>query len=199
MTLQRPAYEEVTFDLGGSGRPATLRPTLRAAVHLERLHDGFPALFRRVDEFHFGTISEIILSCSRSRQDAAAFLTLRAGKPLLPFMLAVREPLTQLLRSFVPAPEKPSGKPTGNPMPWADYYRELYRTATGWLGWTPEVAWNATPTEINEAAAGKFAMLRAIHGSGEDDKPGHDPLAPVPPEKVREGITRLRSLSGKGR
>lgn len=197
MTLQRPAYEEVKLDLGGSGRPVTLRPTLRAAVHLERLHDGFPALFRRVDEFHLGTISEIILSCSsRSRQDAAAFLTLRAGKPLFPFMLAVREPIQALCRAFIATPDQPPAEGSGKPLAWPDYYRELYRTATGWLGWTPDTAWNATPTEINEAAAGKFAMLRAIHGSGEGDHPGHDPLAPVSPDKVKEGINRLRQLAG---
>lgn len=187
-----PAYEQVT--IAHAGDTVTLRPSLRAAATLERLHDGFENLFRHVDEFHLGTISEIILSAATKRQDAAAFLELSQGKPLYSFMLAVREPVANLCRAFIPTPDKSSDQPAGKPLAWADYYRELFRTATGWLGWTPEAAWSATPTEINEAAIGKFAMLKSIHGSADDER-AYDPREEVTQEKAREGINRLKALA----
>ncbi|WEJ38169.1 hypothetical protein [Sinorhizobium prairiense] len=71
MTYQRPAYEEVTIAHGGNA--VTLRPSLRAAAILESRY-GFPALYRALDELNITIISEIILSASVIRQDAAAFL-----------------------------------------------------------------------------------------------------------------------------
>lgn len=187
-----PASDEIT--LAHDGHIVRLRPSLRAAARLERLHDGFDNLFRRVDEFHLGTISEIILSAATNRPDAAAFLSDIAGKPLFPFMLAVRAPVADLCRAFIPTLDKSSDKPAGKPITWAEYHRELYRTATGWLGWTPEAAWSATPTEINEAAIGKYAMLKAIHGSADEER-AYDPREEVSEEQTREGINRLKALA----
>jgi len=193
MTYQRPACEEVTIAHGGN--TVTLRPTLRAAINLIDRH-GLQGLFFAIDEFHLGTISEIVLATSPSRQDeATAFFSVLPGRPLLPLMLGIRKPLIDLVSMFVPAPDPKARPADGKPVSWPDYYRELYRIATGWLGWTPEAAWNATPTEITEAAAGKYAMLRAIHGSAEDDQPAHDPREEVAPEEVREGVNKLKAIA----
>ncbi|CAD7026579.1 hypothetical protein REJC140_02401 [Pseudorhizobium endolithicum] len=192
MTYQRPAYEEVTIAHGGN--TVALRPSLRAALTLVEQH-GFPTLFRAVDDFNVTIVSEIILATATSRQDAAAFLSGHWARPLLPFMLAVRQPLVELVSMFIPAPDPKTKRAAGKPVAWPTYYRELYRIATGWLGWTPEAAWNATPTEITEAAAGKYAMLRAIHGGAEDDQPAYDPREEIAPEEVREGINKLKSIA----
>jgi len=174
MTYQRPAYEEVT--IAHHGNAVTLRPSLRAAVTLEA-HFGFASMFRALDEGSFTIISEIILAASISRQDAAAFLFSQAGKPLSSFIMAVRAPLAMLVAMLQPALD-PNVKPapgTAKPVPWQEFYADLYEKATGWLGWTPETAWNATPTEIDRAYSGHIAKLRAIHGSAEQEKPAHDP------------------------
>ena len=159
MTYQRAAYEEVRIAHGGS--TVTLRPTLRAAATLEARY-GFPALFRALDDLSFTIISDIILTVADCRDDAAAFLCSEAaGRPLFPFFMAVRQPLGELISMFMPAPD-PKAKPStgsGKPTPWADAYADMYAGATGWLGWTPETAWNSTPTEITRAMSAHFDRL----------------------------------------
>ncbi|MBX5048119.1 hypothetical protein [Rhizobium lentis] len=158
MNPQRPAYEEVTITHGGS--TVALRPTLRAAATLEARH-GFPALFRAFDDLNLTIISDVILTASRSGHDAAAFLSSLSGKPLFPFFMAVRQPLADLVTMFMPAPD-PKAQPstgTGKPMPWFEVFATLYDSATGWLDWTPETTWNATPTEITRAMSAHFDRL----------------------------------------
>ncbi|WP_244547861.1 hypothetical protein [Ensifer sp. OV372] len=191
----------------------TLRPSLRAAVTLEARF-GFPALRRALDEGSFTISSEIILAACSSRQDAAAFLGGILGKPLLPFFIAVRAPLDELVAMLQPAPvQSLDAKPKtvtnpGKPVAWAEYYADLYEKATGWLGWTPETTWNATPTEIDRAYSGHIEKLKAIHGSSEDDKQAEkqpDPEqakrnadAGLDPEFDRAGLRALKSKIAGG-
>ena len=160
----RPAHD-LTLDYGDN--TVSLRPSLRAASLLERAYT-FEVLFNQVDQFHLGTIRDIIKTAATDRQEAAAFLDAIANAPLNDLVDALHGPITNLCRAFILPPDN-DGKPSsGKPMTWQEVYRELYRTAAGWLGWTPETAWSATPYEINEASAGHFAMLKAIHGSADD-------------------------------
>ncbi|MBB3566076.1 hypothetical protein [Rhizobium sp. BK491] len=198
MTYQRPTYEEVRIAHGGN--IVTLRPSLRAATILVDRY-GFPELARALDEFNLTIICEII-RVSATRADAAAFLSDLAGKPLLPFLLAVRQPLAELVSMFMPAPDskaKPSaGK--GKPMTWPQVYAALYDHATGWLGWTPETAWNATPTEIDRAHAAHIGRLVTtgilLRNEEQSD---HDPREEVSEEEVRSGIARLRANAKRGK
>lgn len=168
MTYKRPAYEQVTIAHGG--HTVTLRPSLRAAATLvERF--GFSGLEHGLDDGSLSVTSEIILHGSENQRDAAAFLSLR-GKPLSIFFMTVREPLFELVAMFVPKLD-PNAKPSngaGKPVEWSDYYADLFQKATGWLEWTPEAAWRATPTEINHAFTGYVEKLKAVHGNSEDDK-----------------------------
>jgi hypothetical protein len=52
-------------------------------------------------------------------------------------------------------------------MSFTEYHAKLFRLATGWLGWTPEAAYDATPTEITEAYKGRLELLSAVFGSGD--------------------------------
>lgn len=200
MTYQRPAYEQVTIAHGGSA--VTLRPTLRAAVTLEARF-GFPAMFRALEEGSFTIISEIIRTASSTVQDAAAFLSGIAGKPLSSFIVPARIPLAELVSMFMPAPDPKAKQVTafGKPVTWSDFYADLYENATGWLGWTPEQAYSATPTEICRAYAGHVAKLKAIHGSGEEQGREHDPEQAA--RNVAEGLdpgfdrNALRALKAK--
>lgn len=189
MTYQRPAYEEVMIAHGGS--TVALRPTLRAAATLEARY-GFPALFSALDECDLTIVSEVILTCSITRQDAAAFLA-ETGRPLSPFFASVQAPLYQLVSMLTPAPA-PNAKPASNPgkpLSWADYFAALYEHATGWLGWTAEQAWNATPTDIDRAYAAHIAKLKAIHGS--NDKEEKQSVAPDPDASFdRSALESLR-------
>lgn len=194
----RLAHDE--FTLEHDGNIVTLRPSLRAVSYLEAKL-GFDTLFRHVDEFNLTTIREIILAASQSRKDAAVFLSCLAGKPLSFLHSVVAAPVTDLCYAFIPAAE-PNGEPArGKPMPWPEVYRELYRTATGWLHWTPAEAWAATPTEINEAYVGHTAKLNVIHGSSEGPESVEDrPAKQTDPEFDRNALEALRgSIMRAGR
>lgn len=201
MTYQRPAYEEVSIE--HNGHVVVLRPTLRAAATLEARH-GFPALFRGLEEGSFTIISEIILTAS-SRQDAAAFLLLLEGRPLFPFFIAVRRPLAELVSMFMPAPVQSldTTPRTGNPVPWSEVYAALYDSATGWLGWTPETAWNATPTEITRAHAAHIDRLVTTGVLTRTEKTGSAPDPEQAARNVTEGLdpefdrAGLRALKAK--
>jgi len=163
--------DEITMTLGHGAHAVRCRASLRAATHFVRL-DGFADLPRRITEFNLGTIRDLITVTATDRQEAAAFLDQIGRTPLQAVADAVTVPLTALVVGFIPASDddaKPDPKAKAAPMPWPKFYRELFRTATGHLGWTPEAAWNATPTEINEAAAGLYEKLRRIHGAPEKD------------------------------
>lgn len=203
---KRRAYEEVTIAHGDHA--VTLRPSLRAAAVLEDKF-GFPIIERGLTELDFTIVSEIILAASLARQDAAAFLSSLPGRPLSPFFEAVIAPLSDLVRMFVPAPVQPlntAQRTTGKPVTWTDFYADQYKKATGWLGWTPETAWNATPTEIDRAYAAHMEKLKGIHGSGEDDKQQHiktEPDADLADRLKADGIdpefdrAALRALKAK--
>ncbi|CDM57625.1 MULTISPECIES: hypothetical protein [Rhizobium] len=197
MIYQRPAFEEVTIAHGGD--TVTLRPSLRAAATLEARF-GFAALFRALDEGNFTIISEIILTASIKRQDAAAFLGGNFRRPLSSLFPAVVGPLAEFVSMLQPATD-PKAKTTnpGKAVAWAEFYRDLYEKATGWLGWTPETTWNATPTEIDRAYSGYIAKLKAIHGSAEQDKPAHDPREEVSDEEARNGLSKLKANAKRGK
>lgn len=183
MTYKRPAYEEVRIALG-DGNVVALRPTLRAAVTLEARY-GFPAMDRALEEGSFTIISDIIMTAASGDHDAAARLSVHPGEPLSSFIGLARIPLAELVSMLRPAPnpQAVSVRPSGKSVAWREYYADLYEKATGWLGWTPEQAWNATPTEIDRAYWAFVARSRWLNGSGEDDKPTEK--APDPEQAAR--------------
>lgn len=182
--------DEITMMLGCHAA-VRCRASLRAATHFVRL-DGFTDLPRRITEFHLITIRDLITITATDRQEASAFLDQIGRTPLQAVADAVTVPMLALVASFVPAPANDQKAKPGDrkdkpaPMPWPAVYRELYRKATGWLEWTPEAAWNATPTEINEALVGYIAKLEAIHG--DPKKADREPDPEQAARNIAEGL-----------
>jgi hypothetical protein len=187
MTYQRPVYEQVTLAHGGN--TVTLRPSLRAAVTLEARY-GFPAMFRALEEGSFTVISDIITTAANCGDDAAAFLRSEAaGRSLSSFIGLARISLAELVSMFRPAPDPTAAdiRPSGKSVMLSEFYADLYENATGWLGWTPEQAWNATPTEICRALRGQTEHLIFTGILKRDDKPTDKPTdkAPDPDQAAR--------------
>lgn len=42
----------------------------------------------------------------------------------------------------------------------AQYLCHMFGVATGWLGWSPEIAWNCTVPEINTAIAARVEFIQ---------------------------------------
>lgn len=151
--------EEITISI--AGEDVELRPTLRLALQWERRPGGFSRVLRDLDDLSLSTAADLIADHDPhpliiNRVFDAGLVNLR--EPLVRYVLA--------LAGVDPENVEKAATSKGKTVPLATHLTELYRLATGWLGWTPDVALDATPTEIMEAFKGREAMLQAIFGTG---------------------------------
>ena len=168
--MQRHASD---IALAYGGNTVWLKPSLRAATNLEALHGGFPALLSKLHEFDTATIREIIRYAAPDRADAQTLLNALSGAALRTFQQVTLAPAFALLTALMtPLSEKITGEAAKasatKAVAWADLYADLYKLATGWLGWTPYTAWNATLPEILNAIDGHIDQLKTVHGGSED-------------------------------
>lgn len=189
-----PADKEITIT--HRGNTVCLRASLRAAVQLERLYDGFGPLFQKIEQFDTGTIRKVIQIAAIDKTAAQRFLSLSATTPLRTLSDATHSPLMALCAALLPAPSAtPSA--TAKPTTWQAGFAELFRIATGWLGWSPETAWNAHPDEITEALKGHVAKLTLMNGGTLDDdtseQRAENIAAGLDPDFNRAGLHALRS------
>lgn len=158
------------------GEAIRLRPSLRAALRLERRFEGFGPLLQALGD---GSIT------------AAHAIIAEAGDRPVDITHPGLETLEERLDRIIPTlftfaldlaeiePETP-GEPrieyaeTGPKVTRAEAYRQLFAVATGILGWSPTDAWAASPVEIGAALDQRLAMIRAEHGIPEPSRPGLD-------------------------
>jgi hypothetical protein len=84
-------------------------------------------------------------------------------------ILAARDQLIEFVLILSGA-EKTDQPRTGKPISFDDYHTRLFQIGTGWLSWTPDDTWNATPAEILAAREGRLEMLKAIFGGKQDEQ-----------------------------
>lgn len=165
----RPAYD---VPLTYGDHTVWLRPSLRAATLLEGLHNGFPALLVKVQQGHTGTLRQIVSNSATDRSAAQNLLDAMKGAKLIGIQQVLINPAFALIGALM-TPDLDQGEaakaPTGKPVKWSDLYADLYKIATGWLGWTPDTAWNATLHEIMRAFDGHIDQLKAVHGTVNED------------------------------
>jgi hypothetical protein len=150
-----------------------LRPTLGAAFRLEQKYDGFHNLFNDVASGSVSALSDVIKAGSGRASDLTSYLdAFESGQPL---MVSLDQIIPQVVAFLLALSGEnldvgESGDiPEQERITFEEYHTRLFRIATGWLGWTPEQAWNATPAEITEAQKGRVEMLRAVFGGKQED------------------------------
>lgn len=156
----------------------TLRPTLRAACNLDEAYDGFQNLAKKVLEGSLTAIADIICEGSLPLHIDRKAIEQGLSKPL-----ASLEKLQPGILRFIlalagadeaEATDKEGSGSTSEPIPFSVHHTKLFQIATGWLGWTPKDAWDATTPEILEAYKGYCEKLSAIYG-GNTDTPDSSP------------------------
>lgn len=167
-----------------------LRPSLRAATQLESRYGGFQTILDACADCRLSVIADVIETSS----DCPDFLATLIGTPLIEVLPKVIEELPAHILALAGVDPDKEGQGGGESIPFADYYARLFRIGTGWLGWSPDVTWNATPKEIAEAYSGHLEMLRAIHG-GSDDQPRPTEL----PENAKFDRAGLHALKFMGK
>lgn len=175
------------ISLSHGGNTVRLRPSLQAATRLERLHNGFAALFHRIEAFDTDTIRNVILISATDHHEAEAFLVRASKLPLASFQQAAKAPLEALCASLLPDaannPKRDIKSAPAKPLPWVEAFADLFAIATGLMHWPPQAAWQATPTEIVTAFNAHIAMLEALRGTGEHQL---EPDAPYTTERLQE-------------
>jgi len=178
----RPAPDTV-IQLGD--KSVRVRATLRAAASLHGTYGGFEAIMKGVIEGSFTITKDVLLQCASER----VFPSLSVAEVLAP---AVRTQVFSLVCAL--AGIDPKTKPVerdGPALTVEDYHAKLFGIAAGWLGWTPDAAWNATAAEILAAYEGRGDMLRAIFGTSPDK-----PEAPAAYDDTfdRAGLDELKAM-----
>lgn len=137
-----------------------LRPTLRHALRLEAKEGGLASLARHLGDGSLSATLEVLSDHSDCVSPSAGLLALDdLREPLLQFVLQC---------AGIDPDQPPSGDHAGKAQSISDHLHQLYRIATGWLGWAPQVALDSTPGEILLAYEGRLEMLKALFGSSED-------------------------------
>ena len=126
-------------------KAVSLRPSLGAAASLEGRY-GFQKLFEAIGDGNLTVIADVIETSSECQD----FLKAIAGIPLIEIMRNVIETTTQHILALAGADQdQANSEPhSGETMPFSEYYKRLYQLGTGWLGWSPSVTWQSTPSEI---------------------------------------------------
>lgn len=146
-----------------------LKPSLRAAFILNEKYNGFHNLSRYLAEGSLTTAVDLINATIVDPQAWAAYAL--AGNVVVRDLMAAHDQLQDFVLILTSANDSTGDKPqAGKPISFEEYFTELYRLATGWLGWPPADAWDATPAEILNAQQGRVAMLKAIFGGNKDDQ-----------------------------
>lgn len=173
----RLADDEITITLGT--RCFVLRPSLRAAFRLDRKYEGFQKLSQAVADGNFSACADLIETACADPKSWIVYIATARTAPISE-VLSARDQLLEFVRILSGADHgEPEGKAsTAKPIPFEEYHTRLFRIATGWLGWVPDQAYNATPAEILEAHKGRLEMLAAIFGSKKADDISREEVTP---------------------
>jgi len=185
----RLAQGEITITL--DHETIHLRPSLRAAFRLERRHDGFDKIIKGIADGNFSIMADVIRESSDPRSALASFLDCIDTLPMQMAIERISEPLIAHVMALAGADDAIDSAPTPDAerVPFAEYHTKLFRLATGWLGWSPADAWEATPAEITEAYRGRMELLGAMFGSGKKD-----PIT-KPDKAARQRLNALGDLT----
>ena len=156
-----------TFSLQLGDRSFDLKPSLRAAFILYERYDGFHNLSRHLAD---GSLTAALDIISATIVDAKGWgeYALPANGAVVRDLMAATGDLIEFVMLLAGADDKSSGKAdTGKPIPFDEYFTQLFQIGTGWLGWTPDDTWEATASEIINAQKGRMDMLKALFGSKE--------------------------------
>ena len=169
-----------------------LRPTLGAAFRLEQKYHGFHNLFNAVACGSVSALSDVIKEGCRQTSALTDYLdSIEGNEPLVVRLELVIPQVCAFLLAL--AGNDLDVKENGDvceQITFLEYHTRLYRLATGWLGWSPEIAWAATPAEILEAQKGRVEMLKAVFGGKQEDE--------ETTTDIRSARDRLNALGDSG-
>ncbi|MBS0237080.1 MAG: hypothetical protein JSR89_01500 [Proteobacteria bacterium] len=153
--------ESIEIELAGEVH--ALRPSLRHALSLEsRPGGGFPGLLSDLQDGSLTAYCDILRPHCGERK----FFT----QHVFDAMNELQEPLSKYVIALTGIDADAKSSEGGKTVSFRDHLLQLYKIGTGWLGWTPDVTLDATPSEIMLAYEGRIELLKAVFGTGDPDK-----------------------------
>lgn len=162
-----------TITVNVNGERIDTRPTLRAAHNLNQHHGDVGAVVMRSLNGQISALFDMVRegcadTLSAERFERAAALPLAGWHtPAVSEFASKFGPALLCVDLDAVADEPP--RPI-EPTPYNKVLVDLYAKATGWLGWSPEEAWNATPLEIVTAVNAHVEKLKLMAGAKDDDE-----------------------------
>lgn len=169
----------------------TLRASLRVAVALADYPEGFGGLFRQIGGQSLTAIYVVIRAAATDRREAEALIAYAGVNPLAPLVMGAQAACLALLSVILTPAQGETATETdvGPVKPMAEYFEDLYRYGTAWLGWPPSGVWNASIAELEAAVMAHFdRLMMLMPGVGEAQ-------ASTAPEYTPE---RLREIEEQG-
>ena len=158
-----------SFYLKLGSKTFVLRPSLRAAFYLNQKYDGFQNLLRYLTEGSLTTAIDLITETVTDKSAWAAY-GLADPHSLIHDLMAATDQLLEFVLVLTGSNDKTETPQTGKPISFEEFHIKLFEIGTGWLGWSPDITWSATPAEILAAHRGRSDMLRTIFGEKGDDQ-----------------------------
>ena len=190
----RLVSEDIVIEHGVNA--VRLRPSLRAAYILEAKH-SFGHVMQGIVDLNVGVMADVIAATSND-PTARRLLIAKIDDNGVRDLQHLVVPFLDLLADCYGVRgdqehRSQERERIGKRFSILDTLGEVYAVATGFLGWTPDAALDATPLQIVEASNFK---QRTIVG---DDKAEHDPRDEVSDDEVRSGIASLKANAKRGK
>ena len=172
-----PALGTMTITI--HGEPIRVRPTLHVAHTLHEKHGDIGALVMRAFNGSISAIMDMVREGASDLLSAERFERVQS----MPLHGWHTPAVTKFVETFTPALlcidlDALAGEPPRSiePTPYNRVLADLFSKATGWLGWSPEEAWHATPLEILTAVNAHVEKLELMAGSSADGEDTADEL-----------------------
>lgn len=170
----------------------TLRPSLQAASSLLAGGD-ISSVFRAIAGVSLHAISSLIhaaqFPANRLTQTQIAEALISEG---IHRLSDIATELLSFMATLIPADEDGETE-TSESVTITEYLDRLFTLSTGFIGWTPEATWNATPTEIMAAVKTRMDFWSSLFGGESEKKAKYDET------RDEDGIEDLRLMSNARR
>lgn len=181
-----------------------LAPSFRAAILLEQREGGYVGLLSDLTSFKLATVHAVIRASSTCARDAERLIGALGALPLRRVQEITNSALVTLTARLInigDSQDSADTQSTSKPIAWADFHRDLFKMATGWLGWSPEQTYSATIPEIMLAIEGHVDLLKATNGAADieeetntEDQRKANIAAGLDPDFDRAGLASLRGM-----
>lgn len=157
------------------GGGITLRADLRALATIASKYHDLANLHGRIAAFDYAATLDLIAATCTDPDNTTfpADPDWLRPESLDQFFTLVTPQLLGFIERIAGVDDNADNDEPSDPITLTKLVERLFRIGAGWLEWSPEDTWSATPAEILLARDGLIEKLKAIHGSADKEESGN--------------------------